>query len=287
MRVLVAGATGVIGRRLVPLLEAVGHDVVAGSRATGLDALDRDSTARFVREAAPDAVVNLLTAIPHTINPRRFAKEIALTDRLRTEGTRNLIEAAPRARHLGQSLAYAYEPGEGPADEDTPLWPDPPAQFRAARAGLAELERRLAEAGGLVLRLGHLTGPGTAYDTGGSTTRAVLAGTMPIIGEGRSVFSFTSTHDAATAIVAALDRDVSGALNVVDDTPLMVREWLPALAARLGAPKPKHLPVALARLVAGGWGVAFMTRLRGADNTRARLWLNWRPRYASFLRETA
>ncbi|MFI6498662.1 NAD-dependent epimerase/dehydratase family protein [Nonomuraea typhae] len=287
MRVLVAGATGVIGRRLVPLLEAVGHDVVAGSRATGLQALDRDCTARFVREAAPDAVVNLLTAIPHTISPRRFAKEIALTTRLRTEGTRNLLEAAPGARHIGQGLAYAYEPGEGPADEDTPLWPDPPAQFRSARAGLAELERLLTEAGGLVLRFGHLTGPGTAYGTGGSTTRAVLAGKMPIVGEGRAVFSFTSTHDAATAIVAALDRDVRGVLNVVDDTPLMVREWLPALAARLGAPEPKHVPAALARLAAGGWGVAFMTRLRGADNTRARLWLNWRPRYASFLRETA
>lgn len=289
MRVLVAGATGVIGRQLVPLLAAVGHEVIAltrspdvtlpGAEVVVADALDRDATIKAVRQAAPDAIVHLLTAIPQAINPKKFAKQFALTNLLRTEGTSNLIAGAPGAKFIAQGLAYAYEPGEGLADEEAPLWVNPPKQFVQALAGLRELERLTAEAGGLVLRFGHLTGPGTAYDKDGSTTQAVLAGKMPIVGDGRSFFSFTHTHDAATAIVAALDRNVTGVLNVVDDHALPVGEWLPALAKRLGAPAPKHVPTFLARLAVGGWGVAFMTRLRGADNSRARLRLNWRPRH--------
>ncbi|WP_214322358.1 NAD-dependent epimerase/dehydratase family protein [Nonomuraea sediminis] len=286
MRVLVAGATGVIGRQLVPLLEAVGHEVIPMSRKLA-DVLDREATLRAVRQAAPDAVVHLLTAIPKEIDPRRFAEQFELTNRLRTEGTRNLIDAAPGARLITQGLAYAYEPGEGLADEDTPLWARPPKQFRPARRALAELEELTAGAGGLVLRFGHLTGPGTVYAKDGSTSVAVRAGKMPIVGDGGSVFSFTTTHDAATSIVTALDRNVTGVLNVVDDTPLTVREWLPAFAERLGAPAPKRVPEFLARLAVGSWGTAFMTRLRGADNARARLLLNWRPRYACFLDEQA
>ncbi|MFI6389365.1 NAD-dependent epimerase/dehydratase family protein [Nonomuraea sp. NPDC050547] len=287
MRVLVAGATGVIGRRLVPLLDAVGHEVIAGSRSTGFDALDHDAAVRYVRAAAPDVIVNLLTAIPHAIDPLTFARDMEQTNRLRAEGTRTLVEAAPGARIISQGLAYAYEPGDGPADEETPLWQDPPAEFAAVRDALLDLETLTARAGGLVLRFGHLTGPGTAYDDDGSTTRAVLAGQLPVVGEGGSVFSFTNTHDAATSVVAALDRDLTGALNVVDDTPVTMAEWLPALAARLGAPEPARVPVEMARPAVGGWGVAFMTGLRGADNARARLQLNWRPRHAAFLHETA
>ncbi|NUR83658.1 MAG: NAD(P)-dependent oxidoreductase [Nonomuraea sp.] len=286
MRVLVAGATGVIGRQLLPLLEAVGHEVIPFSRAMA-DALDHDATVKAVRHAAPDAVVHLLTAIPAKVDPKRFAEQFAMTNRLRTEATRNLIDGAPDARFLVQGLAYAYEPGEGLADEDAPLWADPPKQFRPARDALRELELLTARARGLVLRFGHLYGPGTFYAEDGSTAELVRAGRMPIVGDGHGVYSFTHTHDAATAVVAALDRDVTGALNVVDDTPLPVREWLPAYARRLGAPAPKRVPEFLARIAAGGWGVAYMNHLRGADNCRARLQLNWRPRYASFLDEQA
>ncbi|GAA3474714.1 NAD-dependent epimerase/dehydratase family protein [Nonomuraea roseola] len=284
MRVLVAGASGVIGRRLVPLLTAVGHDVIALSRSTGgPDMLDRDAAVKAVRRIAPDVVVNMLTAIPAAINPRTLARDFELTNRLRTEGTRHLVEAAPDARHIAQGLAFAYRPGEGLADEDAPLWTDAPAQFAPNVRAVVELERLTVGAGGLVLRYGHLTGPGSIYDKEGSTTAAVLAGRMPIVGDGGSVFSFTHAHDAATAVVAALDRNVSGALNVVDDTPLAHRDWLPAFARKLGAPAPRRVPAFAAKLAVGGFGVAFMTRLRGADNSRARLVLNWRPRHASFL----
>ncbi|MFI7706297.1 NAD-dependent epimerase/dehydratase family protein [Nonomuraea sp. NPDC049480] len=291
MKVLVAGATGVIGRQLVPLLKAVGHEAVTLSRSPGadvvVDALDREATARAVRKVAPDAVVHLLTAIPKVIDPRKIGEQFALTNRLRTEGTRNLIEAAPGARFISQGLAYAYAPAPGLADEDAPLWREAPKAYAPVVAALEELERRTVAAGGLVLRFGHLTGPGSVYDKDGSTTQAVLAGKLPIVGDGGSVMSFTHAHDAATAVVAALDRDVTGALNVVDDTPVTFAEWLPAYADRLGAPKPKRVPAFLARLAVGPFGVAYMTRLRGADNCRARLRLNWRPRHASFFGDAA
>ncbi|GAA1861645.1 NAD-dependent epimerase/dehydratase family protein [Asanoa iriomotensis] len=295
MRVLVAGATGVIGSRLVPLLSAVGHEVVALARSAGAaagtgvqvveaDALDPVAVRRVLRAAAPDAVVNMLTAIPAAPNPRRLAKDFALTNRLRVEGTRNLVEAAGGARIISQGLAYAYQPAPGPANEDDPLWMDgTPRQFAPVLAALVELERLTTAAGGLVLRFGHLYGPGTAYAADGSFARQVRAGKVPLVGGGHAVFSFTHTGDAASAVVAALDHDtVGGVLNVVDDNPAELRKWLPTYARTLGAPAPKPAPAALARLAVGGWGVAFMNELRGAGNARARLQLNWRPRYASW-----
>lgn len=300
MRVLVAGATGVIGGRLVPLLTAAGHEVAglsrsrdrtaaieaAGARVVVADALDRAALERAVRDAAPDAVVNLLTAIPAALDPRRLARDFAVTDRLRTEGTRNLVDAARAAgagRIVAEGLAYAYQPDAGLADEDAPLWTrNTPRQFASALAALMELESVTTAAGGLVLRFGHLYGPGSAYAADGSFTAQVRAGKVPIVGGGNAVFSFVHAADAASAIVVALDRDVTGALNIVDDTPTPVRTWLPAVAAMLGARAPRRAPVALARLAVGGWGVAFMNELRGADNARARLRLDWRPRHASW-----
>jgi nucleoside-diphosphate-sugar epimerase len=296
MRVLVAGATGVIGRQLVPLLTNAGHEVVglsrepaapdAGYQAVVADALDRDATVAAVAKAKPDAVVHLLTAIPRQVNPKRLASQFALTNRLRTEGTRNLVDAARAAgatRMVAQGLAYAYRPAGGVlADEETPFWTDGPKQFRPVVQALIEHERRVGEAGGLTLRFGHLYGPGTAYAPDGSFTRQVHEGNVPIVGGGHSVFSFTHARDAAAAVVAALDRPVRGALNIVDDTPTPIRRWLRELASLLEAPAPRKLPTWLARIAVGGWGVAFMSRLRGADNTRARLELDWRPEYPSW-----
>ncbi|MGW0827251.1 NAD-dependent epimerase/dehydratase family protein [Streptomyces sp. NPDC002845] len=299
MRVLVAGATGVIGQALVPLLTSVGHDVIALSRApsrrpsrtpgkgaVAADALDRNALHEAVRDAAPDAVVNMLTAIPAEIDPRHLARDFALTNRLRTEGTRNLYEAAHAAgatKIVAQGLAYAYDPaGEGPANEDAPLWQRPPKQFVSVLGALKELELRTADAGGTVLRFGHLYGPGTVYASDGSFVRQVAAGKVPLVGGGNSVFSFTHAHDAATAVIAALDKPAGGPLNIVDDTPVPMHEWLPELARMLGARQPKKAPAAVARLAVGGWGVAFMNELRGADNARAGLALDWRPRYASW-----
>ena len=294
MKVLVAGASGVVGRPLLPLLESAGHEVVGLARTVrpgptrmlAVDALDRDAVSAAVREVAPDAVVNLLTAIPARLNPRRMATEFALTDRLRTEGTRNLVEAARAAgvrRLIAEGLAYAYDPtGAGPADEDEPLWRRPPAGFASALAALTELEATTTAAGGTVLRMGHLYGPGTMFAADGSFVADIRAGKVPIVGNGGSVFSFVHVDDVASAVVAALGRDVPGVLNVVDDEPVRLGEWLPAVAEMLGAPRPRRMPKALVRLVAGGWGAAFLGELRGADNARARRELDWQPRHPSW-----
>lgn len=297
MRVLVAGATGVIGRQLLPALVAAGHDVVglaksgpradvdlAGVRIVVGDALDRASIERAVDEAAPDAVVNMLTAIPPNIDPRRLAEQFALTNRLRTEGTRNLLAAASGVKRVvAQGLAYAYDPhGDGHADEDAPLWHRPPKPFAPVLAALRELERSTQDAGGLVLRLGHVYGPGTIYAPNGSFVRQVRTGKIPLVGGGTATFSFSHTYDIAAAVVAALDGDQVGVLNVVDDEPARMSEWLPFLAKLVGAPRPRAAPAFLARFAVGSWGVAFMSQLRGADNTRAKNTLDWKLRYASW-----
>ena len=205
---------------------------------------------------------------------------------MRTQGTLNLVDAAQQAgakRVITLGLAYAYEPNDpGPATEDVPFWRHPPKQFRPVLDALRELEHLTEEAGGLVLRLGHLYGPGTIYAPDGSFARLVQAGKVPIIEPGTGTFSFTHTDDAAGAIAAALDSTVTGALNVVDDEPAQVREWLPILARLLNAPQPTRVPAAQARPAIGSWGVAFMTRLRGADNTNARRVLDWCPTYSSW-----
>ncbi|MEO3829211.1 NAD(P)-dependent oxidoreductase [Actinomadura sp. B10D3] len=261
MRVLVVGSTGVVGRRLVPLLEAVGHEVTCPAHPP----------ARAVTEAAPEAVVNLLTA-----TERDFPAQAAHT----------LYQAAQRvgaSRVLTQSLAYAYQPGTGLADEDAPLWTHrTPRRFAPVLHALLELERLTDEAGGLVLRYGHLYGPGSAYAPDGSFAARVRARKVPLVGGGHSTLSFTHADDAATAVVAALDKDVTGVLNVVDDTPVTMHEFLPAYAALLDAPVPRRVPAALARLTTGSWGAAFMNGLRGADNSRARRRLDWRPRHPSW-----
>lgn len=304
MRVVVAGATGVIGRPLVPLLVAAGHEVVALSRHPGpaadeasgavhtvaVDALDPAALGAAVRAAKPDAVVHLLTAIPAEINPRRMERDFAVTNRLRTEATRTLTQAAYDAgagRFVAQGLAYAYEPvppGWAPALEDAPLWADPPKQWATSLAALKTLEELTFAADGLVLRFGHLYGPGTAYDVStGSTVQQIRARKMPVVGGGTATFSFTHTDDAAASVVAALAHpDVKGALNIVDDEPALVRDWLPGLAEFLGAPKPARVPTAVARLAVGAWGAAFMTQLRGADNARAGRELGWTPQYPSW-----
>lgn len=295
MRVLVAGATGVVGRQLVPVLVADGHEVVGlsrsgapinGVRSVAADALDRAAVTRAVRESAPEAIVNMLTAIPARINPKRFAEEFALTNRLRTEGTRNLLVAAEQAgvtRVVAQGLAYAYDPrGSGLADEDAPLWREPPAPFAPVLTALRRLEQTTLEAGGTVLRFGHLYGPGTSYAPDGSFSDQVRRREVPLVGGGTATFSFTHTHDAATAVAAALVAGQAGVLNVVDDDPAPMSQWLPSLAAELNAAPPRRAPAFLARWAVGPWGVAFMTQLRGADNSRAKRVLGWTPAHPTW-----
>ncbi|WP_052665062.1 NAD-dependent epimerase/dehydratase family protein [Nitriliruptor alkaliphilus] len=299
MRTLIVGATGVLGRPLVPLLAASGHEVLAASRSARpgsvdglpnttrvrLDLLDVDAVHRVVDQHRPDAIVHVATAIPDPIDPRRIGEQFGPTNRLRTEGTANLVAAAEAtgvSRIVAEGLAYAYQQGDAIRTEDAALWVNPPKVFAPVMEALRELEIRTRDAGGTVLRFGHLYGPGTIYAPEGSMTESVRARKVPIVGRGASRFSFVHVEDAATAILAALDRPVTGTFNVVDDDPLRLSEWLPWFADLLGARRPPRFPAAVARLAVGPFGVTFMNGLAGASNARAKDALRWQPRFRTF-----
>lgn len=297
MRVLVAGASGAIGRPLCRQLHGAGHDVIGLARSEvrlaaveGLDArvvadaLDAGAVDEAVRRAEPEVVVNVLTAIPSQVDSRRMASQFEQTNRLRREATSHLAAAAQRqdARLISESIAIGYQPGAGLATEDAPLWTRPPRQFRPVLEAVRELEQLTLDAGGVVLRFGHFYGPGTGFDHDGAMLQGVRAGKLPLVGGGHAVFSFVHVVDAASAVEAAMGAPEGTTFNVVDGEPLRTADWLPWLAGRLGAAAPKPLPVPVARLFAGGWGVAFLNELRGADNRRAGRELGWTPRYPSF-----
>ncbi len=300
MRVFVAGATGVIGRPLLALLIGEGHEVTgmtrSAQRAEGLraigaeavvaDALDEAAVTAAVREARPDAVIHQLTSLPRRIDPRRIERDFELNDRLRSEGTRILVRAAESAgaqRILAQSIAFAYAPGPPGTlhREQDPLL-DAPRSFARSAKALVELERSVLGAEGIVLRYGYFYGPGSAISRNGAIAEDVARRRLPIVGGGAGVWSFIHVDDAARATVAALARAKPGAYNVVDDEPAPVAQWLPALAAALGAPRPLRLPAFIARIAAGSYGVATMTRAQGACNELAKRELAWTPTLASW-----
>jgi nucleoside-diphosphate-sugar epimerase len=297
MKVFVAGASGVIGRPLVAQLVAAGHEVTgmtrsrerattierAGATAAVCDALDASALRDAVARAAPDAVVHELTALPHRFEPRDLRLYDA-TNRVRIEGTRNLIAAAGRARIVCQSIAFAYRPGGEPrvVDEDAPLFTDAPPPFGAATSAVAEMERMVLAADGLVLRYGWFYGPGTFYGEGGSMAQDVARRRFPIVGDGGGLWSFVHVDDAAAATVAAVERGAPGVYNVVDDEPGPMREWVPAYAAAIGARRPLRVPVWVARLVAGKAVGAMSTTLPGASNARAKRELGWEPRWPTW-----
>jgi|ERR1700710_429546 len=301
MRVFVAGASGVIGRPLVRRLVAAGHEVTgmtrreerageiraAGAEAVVCDVFEAEALERAVVAAAPEAVVHALTALPQRYDPR--SDYFAATNRIRTEGTRNLVAVARTAgarRLVAESIALAYRPAGGwVKDEREPLFDDAPGRFGVAFGAAAELERQVLEADGIegvVLRYGWLYGPGTYYDRGGQQAEEVRKRRFPVVGEGTGTFSFVHVDDAASANAAALERGAPGVYNVVDDEPAPLREWLPVYAEALGAKAPRRVPVWLARLVAGKDVAASALALRGADNAKARRELGWEPAYPSW-----
>jgi nucleoside-diphosphate-sugar epimerase len=300
VRVFVAGATGVIGRSLIPALLAAGHDVTAmcrseesagQARAAGAepamaDALDAGAVADAVAQAHPDAVVNQLTALPKRIDPRRIERDFERNDRLRSEGSRILAGAAHDAgiqRLLAQSIAFMYEGGPDGAlhSEQDPLVIDPPSSFARTADAVKTLEQTTLEAGGTVLRYGYFYGPGSAIASDGSIVTDLRRRRMPLVGSGAGVWSFVHVDDAAAATVLALDAP-PGVYNVVDDEPAPVAEWLPVLAKAAGAPRPMRVPAFLARLAAGEYGVTAMTRAQGASNERAKRELAWEPAHRSW-----
>jgi nucleoside-diphosphate-sugar epimerase len=304
MKVFIAGATGVIGSRMVPDLVRRGHEVVGttrtpwktqrlaqlGATPVVMDALDAIAVKDAVAEAAPDVVVHQLTSIPESVDPRKLDQQFAETNKLRTEGMDHLLEAARAAgarRFVAQSFAaWAYARTGGPVKtEDDPVETDPPAGVRETLAAILHVERSLAEATdleGIALRYGGFYGPGTSLGECGSAVEMVRKRRFPLVGRSSAVWSFIHIDDAAAATVAAVEHGGSGLYNITDDDPAPVSVWLPELADALGAPPPRHVPLWVARLLTGPTGVAMMTELRGASNAKAKRDLGWQPRYASW-----
>jgi nucleoside-diphosphate-sugar epimerase len=304
MRVLVAGASGAIGRRLIPKLLQAGHTVAGTTRTSAksdlvralgaqpvvVDALDAAAVAAAIRDFHPDVIVNELTAIPARLNIKDYEREFVLTNRLRTEGTDNLIAAAIQSgvrRFISQSFApvvYARQ-GSSVKTEDDPMESDPPPALRESIKSIKHLESAtLAIRGiqGIVLRYGAFYGPGTAFGEGGSGLEDLRQRKIPVVGNGSGVWSFIHIDDAAEATLAAVERGNPGIYNIVDDDPAPVSEWLPALAAAINAPSPMHVPAFIARFAVGEHGVVMMTEIRGSSNTKAKRELQWTPQWRSW-----
>ena len=303
MKVFVAGATGAMGKQLVPRLIAAGHEVVGTTRSESkqaelyalgatpvvLDALDPDQVAAAVAQAQPDAIVHELTSI-ETLDLRHFDRSFAMTNRLRTEGTDHLLSAARAVgvkRFVIQSYtSWPYARTGGPVKtEDDPLDPTPPREMRESLDAIRHLESAVTGADwteGIVLRYGGFYGPGTSLSPGGEQFEMLRKRKYPVVGSGAGVWSFVHIADAAEATVAAVEHGKRGIYNVVDDEPAPVAEWLPALAQAIGAPKPWHVPTFVGRMFAGEPGIVMMTEMRGASNAKAKRDLGWEPRHPTW-----
>jgi nucleoside-diphosphate-sugar epimerase len=310
MKILVAGATGALGKQLVPRLVAAGHDVIGMTRSESkrdalramgatpvvANALDPDQVARAVAEASPEAIIHELTALSGQLDMRRFDRAFAETNRLRTEATDHLLSAGRAVgvrRFLAQSFAgwpYARE-GAAVKDEQEPFDPNPPQAVREGLAAIRHLEEAVIGAEwteGIVLRYGGFYGPGTSLDGPESDhIKAIRKRWFPLIGDGAGVWSFIHIEDAAEATVAALERGRRGIYNVVDDEPARAADWLPALARAIGARPPRRVPRWLGRLLGGEAVTIMMTEVRGASNAKARRELGWEPRHPNMARAFA
>jgi nucleoside-diphosphate-sugar epimerase len=296
MRVFVVGAGGVIGRRLVPQLIERGHDVIGSARSPDkaerlrslgaesvvLDALDARAVREAVTAAQPDAIVHQATALTGISDLKHFDRTFAQTNRLRVEGTDNLLAAARElgvGKFVAQSNAnHRYAREGGPVkSEDDPLDLDPPAAARESLAALDHLDRAVTGAGGIALRYGIFYG-----DADDGLVEAVRARKFPIVADGGGVWSFIHLDDAAAATVLALEHEGSAVYNIVDDEPSPTREWLSELARIVGAKPPERFPRPLARLFAGEVPVVMATESRGASNAKAKRELGWTLRYPSW-----
>ena len=306
MKVFVAGATGALGKQVVPMLVSQGHEVTGmtripakedlirslGARPAVADALDPEAVAQAVAEAEPDAVIHELTAINAGAFGRSLDKMFAQTNRLRTEGTDHLLAAARAVgarRFIAQSFAgWPFERTGGPVKtEEDPLASNPPKSVSETLGAIKYLERVVTEAEGIegvALRYGGFYGPGTsiALNPDGEQVAMLRKRRLPVIGNGAGIWSFVHIADAAAATVAALDHGEPGVYNVVDDEPATAAAILPDLAKAIGADPPRRIPRWLGRLIAGEGNTIMMTEVRGASNEKAKRELRWEPRYPSW-----
>ena len=299
MRVLVAGAAGALGRRLIPQLVAAGYQVTATTRTPAkieqlrrlgaeplvVDGLDATAITKAVADAQPDAIVHQMTALAGKPNLRRFDRWFATTNRLRTTGT-DILLAAARDAGVARLVAQSYTGWTNPCTggpvktERDGLDPHLPRMQRESLAAIRHLEQVVPAAPleGIVLRYGNFYGPGASE----SLVQLVRKRRFPLVGDGAGVWSWIHLDDAAAATVAALERGAHGVYNVTDDEPAAVSEWLPYLAEVVGAKPPLRVPKWLAGLMAGAVTVRWMTQARGSSNEKAKHELGWQPTWPSW-----
>ncbi len=305
MRIFVAGATGAIGRRLVPLLVSAGHSVVGltrtpakaaiihgmGAEAAVADGLDARAIQATVAAARPDVIVHEMTDLKGA-DLRNFDRAFAASNRLRTEGTDHLMAAAKAAgvkRLVAQSFCgWPYARIGSPVkSEADPLDSDPPKELRRTLAAIRHLEStvtRSFEVEGIVLRYGTFYGEDTGL-LDRPFVEQVRRRRAPLIGDGNGWWSFVHIDDAAQATAIAIERGKAGNIyNIVDDDPARVREWLPALARMLGAKPPFNIPTWIPRFLGAEHLVTMMTQGRAGSNAKAKLELEWHPAHPSWRR---
>ena len=304
MKVLVAGATGALGRVLVPKLAEAGHDVVGMTRSAGkvaairalgagavvANGLDASAVKAAVARVEPEVVVHQMTALAGGIDLRRFDDSFAVTNRLRIEGTDHLMAAARASgvrRVLVQSFAgwNLQRDGSPTKTEDVGLDPNPPAAQRNTLDAIRHLEAVVTTddaVEGVVLRYAGLTGAGSGFAKGAELHELVRHRRLPVIGDGSGVWSFVDLEDAATATMLAVDHGAPGIYQIADDEPAEASVWLPEFARIIGAKPPRRVPVWLGRMAAGEVAVSLFTRIRGADNALAKRELGWTLRYPSW-----
>ena len=293
MRVLVVGASGAIGSRLIPQLAKRGHQVTGTSRSAAkagqlrslgaepavLDVLDEGAVRAVIEQARPDAVIYQATALAGISFSRHMDRAFAPTNELRTRGTDILLAAARKEgvpRFVGQSFApFRYAHTAGPVKDETDPLADPPQAARQMFGAMAHNDQAITAAGGVALRYGGF------YGDEDGMIKAVRKRQFPLIGDGGGVMSFIHLEDAAAATVLALDAEGPAIYNVTDDEPAPMREWLPALADALGAKPPFHVPGWVGGLFMGKV-LPMMTEARGASNVKAKQELSWTLRYPSW-----
>lgn len=301
MRVFVAGATGAIGKQLVPLLVDAGHQVHGTTRHDSkrrmlqelgavpavVDALDPDQVAQAVGKAQPEVIVHQLTSLAGGM--RSLKRGVTLTNRLRTEATDHLLSAGQVVgvqRFVAQSNYALYARTGGPVKtEEDPLDPDPPGKLGEGLAAMRHLEEAVLDASwteGVVLRYGGFYGPGTNMAPGGELFEMIRKRRFPLVGGGSGVWSFIHIADAAEATLAAVEHGRRGVYNIVDDDPAPVADWVPELTHMLSGKEPRRMPRFILRMFAGEGSVVMMTDARGASNSKAKRELAWSPHYPSW-----
>jgi nucleoside-diphosphate-sugar epimerase len=302
MRVFVAGASGALGRHLLPHLVAAGHEVVGsvrtaekaslvtslGAQPVVMDGLDRASVEAAVTDTKPEVIIHQMTALRGNEDLRHFDRSFALTNRLRTEGLDLLLEAGLRTG-VGRLIAQSYcgwpfrRDGGASKSETDPLDDHVAPQAKSSLRAIKYLETKVTGTAmeGVALRYGGFYAPGTGiFDP--EFLRLIRKRQVPVIGGGGGFWSFIQLEDAASATAAFVTGGAPGIYNVVDDEPALVRHWLPGLAAMLGARPPLRVPKWIARIAAGEHAVNLMTNVRGGSNRKLKAEIGWAPKYPSW-----